>query len=61
MFPLYRNQSVGLHSKSTDWFLHNGNIGRLRVKFRDFAIFDHFYEILYPQKVSKPQNRDIKY
>ena len=23
------------------------------IKFREFAIFDHFREILYPQKVSK--------
>ena len=21
----YRNQSIGLHRKSTDWFLHKGN------------------------------------
>ena len=26
--PSYRNQSVDLQSKSTDWFLYNGNIGR---------------------------------
>ena len=28
MFPSYRNQSVDLLCKSTDWFLYNGNIGR---------------------------------
>ena len=28
MFPSYRNQSVDLKSKSIDWFLYNGNIGR---------------------------------
>ena len=28
MFPSYRNQSVDLQSKSTDWFLYDGNIGR---------------------------------
>ena len=27
-FPSYRNQSVDLQSKSTDWFLYEGNIGR---------------------------------
>ena len=26
MFPSYRNQSVDLQSKSTDWFLYDGNI-----------------------------------
>ena len=31
MFPSYRNQSVDLQSKSTDWFLYDGNIGRYRV------------------------------
>ena len=25
--PIYRNQSVDLQSKSTDWFLYDGNIG----------------------------------
>ena len=35
MFPSYRNQSVNLQSKSTDWFLYDRNIGRLRVKFHD--------------------------
>ena len=32
MFSSYRNQSVDLLCKSTDWFLHNGNISRWRVK-----------------------------
>ena len=31
MLQSYRNQSVDLQSKSTDWFLYNGNIGRLTV------------------------------
>ena len=31
------------------------------LNFAIFAIFDHFCEILYPRKVSKPQNREIKY
>ena len=26
MFPSYRKQSVDLQSKSTDWFLYDGNI-----------------------------------
>ena len=33
MFPSYRNQSDDLPCKPTDWFLYDGNIGRLRVKF----------------------------
>ena len=33
MFPSYRNQSVDLQSKSTDWFLYDENIGRERVNF----------------------------
>ena len=32
MFPSYRNQSVDLLCKSTDWFLYDGNIGRYSVK-----------------------------
>ena len=28
MFPSYRNQSVDLLCKSTEWFLYDGNIGR---------------------------------
>ena len=32
MFPSYRNQSADLQSKSTDWFLYDGNIGRQGVK-----------------------------
>ena len=34
MFPSYRNQSVDLQSKSTGWFLCDGNIGREKVKER---------------------------
>ena len=32
MFPSYRNKSVDLLCKSTDWFQYDGNIGRLKVK-----------------------------
>ena len=32
MLSSYRNQSVDLQSKSTDWFLYDGNIGHLKVK-----------------------------
>ena len=32
MFPSYRNQSAELQSKSTNWFLYDGNIGRYKVK-----------------------------
>ena len=32
MFPSYRNQSVDLQSKSNNWFLYDGNIGRSQVK-----------------------------
>ena len=31
------------------------------LNFAIFAIFDHICEILYPRKVSKPQNREIRY
>ena len=38
------------------------NLATLKVlNFVIFAIFDHFREILYRQKVSKPQNRKTKY
>ena len=32
MFPSYRNQSIDLQSKSTNWFLYDGEIGRYRIK-----------------------------
>ena len=39
MFPSYRNQSVDLQSKSTDWFLYDGTLVVkrliLEVKFVD--------------------------
>ena len=30
--PSYRNQSIDLHSKSIDWFLFEGNIGKMFQK-----------------------------
>ena len=27
VLPIYRNQSIDLHSKSFDWFLYEGNTG----------------------------------
>ena len=32
MFPLYRNQSVDLQTKSGDWFLYDENIDCQKVK-----------------------------
>ena len=32
MFPSYRNYSVDLQSKLTDWFLYDEKIGREKVK-----------------------------
>ena len=40
--------------------LANGG-GGITLMVLIFAIFDHFCEILYPRKVSKLQNREIKY
>ena len=34
MLPSYRNQSVDLLCKSTEWFLYDGKIGRWRVNIR---------------------------
>ena len=34
MLPSYRKHSVELQSKLTDWFLHDGSIGRSRVKVK---------------------------
>ena len=31
MLPSYRSQSVDSQSKSTEWFLYDGNIGRSNV------------------------------
>ena len=41
MFPSYRNKSVDLLCKSTDWFLCNGNIGRWSVKFVEIKTVWH--------------------
>ena len=38
MFPSYRNQSVDMQSKSIDWCLYDGNIGRERVKKEESEI-----------------------
>ena len=32
MFISYRNQSINMHSKSIDWFLHEANIAMKKVK-----------------------------
>ena len=32
VLPSYRNQLIDLHSKSTDWFLYEGNTGIRWVK-----------------------------
>ena len=37
MFPSYRNQSVDLQSKSTEWFLYDENIGHYRVNINDLV------------------------
>ena len=34
MLPSYRNLSVDLLCRSTDWFLYDGNIGLQNVKLR---------------------------
>ena len=50
MFPSYRNQSVDLLCKSTDWFLHDGNIGRSRVKqtmSKATIFFVYYYYVNY--------------
>ena len=39
MFPSYRHQSVDLQSKSTDWFLYDGNVGREKV---NTSLFEYF-------------------
>ena len=37
MFPSCRNQSIDSQSKSTDWFLYDGNIGRYKVNLLEFS------------------------
>ena len=32
ILPSYKNQSVGLHNKSMDWFLYESNTSICRVK-----------------------------
>ena len=32
VLPSYKNQSIDFHSKSTDWFLYEGNTGIEWVK-----------------------------
>ena len=45
MFPSYRNLSVALQSKRTDWFLYDGNIGCQKVKFWLTFHFNLFSDI----------------
>ena len=46
MFPSYRNQSVDVQSKPTDWlFLYDGNIGRWKVKTTLTIFSRHFQDI----------------
>ena len=44
MFSSYRNQSVDLQSKSTDWFLCDGSIGPQKGKaiVPIYATWKHF-------------------
>ena len=37
--PTYRNQSIGLQSKSMDWFLYDGDLRYERVKSLFCGIF----------------------
>ena len=46
MFPSYRNQSVDLQSRSTDWFLYDGNIGRKRVNASGMFAVQEILEII---------------
>ena len=46
MFPSYRNQSVDLQSKSTNWFLYDGNIGRL-WKYTDCEHYIEMKKLIY--------------
>ena len=39
MLPSYRNQSVDLLCKSTDWFLHDRNIGHYKVNLFSSFIY----------------------
>ena len=46
MFPSYRNQSVDVQSKPTDWlFLYDGNIDRWKVKATLTIFSRHFQDI----------------
>ena len=51
MFPSYRNQSVDLQSKSTDWFLYDGNIGRRRVKQRLVCILTDLEKVILSEAI----------
>ena len=48
MFPSYRNQSVDLLSKSTDWFLYDGNIDRYKVNKQN-KINKHTFGLKYAE------------
>ena len=39
MFPWYRNKSIDLESKSIDWFLYEGSIGRFNLLTRFFMVW----------------------
>ena len=56
MFPSYRNQSVDLQSKSTDWFLYDWSIGRYRVKqeYDGFSSVTSFFNSNFTSKSISP-------
>ena len=42
--PSYRNQSIDLHSKSIDWFVFEGNIGKMFQKKRKAPVPKSLYK-----------------
>ena len=46
MLSSYRNQSVDLQRKPTDWFLYDGNIGCSRVKTQERKRVNNEVEIV---------------
>ena len=53
MFLSYRNQSVHLLCKSTNWFLHDGHIGSSRVNSN---FMTDIFKLLDSQKPARKQN-----
>ena len=61
MFPSYRNQSVHLQIKSTDWFLYGGNIVKRSISFSWKSIFLDSESLNLMEKIIEQIKKPMKF